>query len=1709
VEVVQHKTTNRAATVQKPAALLKRVQRQAVAGRGSLQLQSSLKVSSPKDPAEKEADVTAQKIMRMAVSESSISYVGNERGGVFRQVKQEEKEKKVQTKLQSPYITRFANSGIFTQQQPGETVQSKGEGQPNVTSTVAADIQTSTAAGLPLPLSVRRFMEPRFQSDFSNVKIHTGDKSAKLNRQLNAQAFTTGNHIFFGKDKFQPDRFEGKELIAHELTHTVQQGAAIQRRENPGTTNLLQRASEGDKRMYRTSDGKLVELPPDITEAEAAKLETEAKAAEKKLGKGPPPKPVPDVKKLAKKEGKKERIKLLAKDKKAGKVTGKATPKAGVTAAGMLKAVGSRKVAQYLAAKGTPVLLKGMGRLHQLKQNEQTHDNALEKLQQSENAVVIPPSEGQSKSNTGQVNTVSENPTPVADENKGKQKLQESLKANIPQSIEDVDNFKRDQKAQHIGADVMMVVQGDKNAVVSTFSDMETTPPPTPPEQPPEALPPEEIAPPTATMNLGQGAIAPLQKEHTDLSNFTKEADSKLTEEGVTQEQLDMVDSGDLAEANKEKKGMQKAATTEPLAVQKFAQQEAGKVDQDLKQQEKQQRDGLKAKRKANLGTTAQKQKGTKSALEKKREEVAAKINEIYTKAQNSVKKKLADLETQSMKRFDDGNAKATKEFEDNVNRQIDAFKDDRYSGFFGWARKAKDWLLGMDDLPEVKAIFDRNRATFVSTIDKLVGDISADNKRVIQECKEELNNAKVAIKEYVDKLGPDLKDIGKKAAEEMNSKLNELDQFINKKEEELQQKLADKQTAAIKAIDEKIEKMKEAMSGALAKLGKLLLLAAKKFFTWALEKAGFSLGDIEGIINKGAAVLKAIFTKPIQFVKNLINAAINGFKNFGKNFLKHLKNALFEWLTGSLEGLVLPQTWDFKGIISVALQMIGISYQNIRKHMVTVMDEDTVVRLEKTFTLVKTLITEGPMAAWEQLKEMASEMQEAFIEAVKDFIKIKIIEQAIQWVVSIFVPGAGIVKAIVGIYDTIVFFIQKAKQIMQMIGNFLGSMGEIAAGNIGAAADALESGLARGLTLVISFLAQLLRLSGITNKIKDAIGKIRDKVDAVLLKVAKWIAEKAKKVGTAVLQAGVPQDPVQRLRLGMGAAVAAVNRFAGRRVGAAILNPLLAAVRARYGFRTLTISSERNRWAVEGEINPRVREVTEALNESAPAGALGFRITGIGSVISQPVAQTQGGRLAPPPTEKFRRAYVGNTPVTLAGSPSAIAQRYRTAFPNVGRVVPEEAEKRFSLVIGVNAIDDLDNQNRAAVSGKVQTGAGVAYPWAVIGFLWRPAWKDGSGIPVADVEIVRRALRGSQVTDQDRAAARETERASINSANIPYGAIRTLILQSSQTATFTSALQARADAVFVHVSDPDTVSFNPSGDDGGIPEALFQRFDRILDGILANVQQHAGRGPRASDGGPPIVATGGYEFQFQLDPSQSVTGQTQDLRVRLSARLDMAVRQAMASVDPGSVYFPEPNLLIQVTPETIQASFGTGRLESRRLLENIRRLGVRPRLIFDTSATLVTSAERFGIEGSRVMTSWGQLRDLTEADLRAMITGSQSHAHQRNWARQVAAAYGLAPPALAPLNRLWEVFFPVSSLLCGFDPVRLREGVTGRQFTSLSSYGQTKEIRASLIEALTSPKRTAEENTALAERLISLARAAGIGLADALIAIFQRSSAG
>jgi hypothetical protein len=100
-----------------------------------------------------------------------------------------------------------------------------------VGSGVESSIQSQKGGGQALPDSSRGFFESRFGYDFGNVRVHTGSESDTLNRSLNAKAFTTGSDIFFRSGDYNPGSGSGQELLAHELTHVVQQGGANVKKE--------------------------------------------------------------------------------------------------------------------------------------------------------------------------------------------------------------------------------------------------------------------------------------------------------------------------------------------------------------------------------------------------------------------------------------------------------------------------------------------------------------------------------------------------------------------------------------------------------------------------------------------------------------------------------------------------------------------------------------------------------------------------------------------------------------------------------------------------------------------------------------------------------------------------------------------------------------------------------------------------------------------------------------------------------------------------------------------------------------------------------------------------------------------------------------------------------------------------------------------------------------------------------------------------------------------------------------------------------------------------------------------------------------------------------------------------------------------------------------------------------------------------------------
>ncbi len=108
-----------------------------------------------------------------------------------------------------------------------ETIQTKSRtSQSNASADLQSRLNSSKGGGSPLSSDLQTSMGTAFGADFSNVRIHTGSNAVEMSKDLGAQAFTHGSDIYFNEGKYDAKSNSGKHLLAHELTHTVQQGAS-------------------------------------------------------------------------------------------------------------------------------------------------------------------------------------------------------------------------------------------------------------------------------------------------------------------------------------------------------------------------------------------------------------------------------------------------------------------------------------------------------------------------------------------------------------------------------------------------------------------------------------------------------------------------------------------------------------------------------------------------------------------------------------------------------------------------------------------------------------------------------------------------------------------------------------------------------------------------------------------------------------------------------------------------------------------------------------------------------------------------------------------------------------------------------------------------------------------------------------------------------------------------------------------------------------------------------------------------------------------------------------------------------------------------------------------------------------------------------------------------------------------------------------------
>ena len=736
-----------------------------------------------------------------------------------------------------------------------------------------------------------------------------------------------------------------------------------------------------------------------------------------------------------------------------------------------------------------PAFQQVVAKARRAAKKEKRHTPAKKKAAQAQAAVEIPDKEISGRAQSNQASAIEAAPASGFNGAAFKAALMARIAALAPKTTSEADNFKSSGKLSSVKSE-MSAKAGQETAAAR--DPMQTAAGQAPDTgavaaRPASPMPPSPAGPAAAIAGAAGAAPKPKTAAQVEkpIQENTQTLDDQMQAADVTDEQLANSNEPEFKGALDAKQEAKTQAETGPQAYRQAEQDALGQAQGEAAGLAQERTQGMHADRASLFGQVVEQQSAAKTKDEQERLRVGAEINTIYEQTKGKVESILAALDGKVGATFDRGAAEAKQAFEDYVDARVKAYKQRRYGGWFGWARWAKDKLLGMPS--EVNRIYAQGRQLFISQMDAVIDNVVAIIGAGLAEAKAEIANGKKRIQEYLSGLPENLQQVGQQAAQDIQSRFESLESSVDSKQNELIDSLAKKYNDTLSAVDARIEELKAANQGLVQKALNAVVGAIKIIL---------KLKDmLLNVLSRVASVIGKIIKHPIEFLGNLISGVSQGFTNFAKNIKKHLIGGLVGWLTGALGplGIQLPDDiFSLEGIFSLVMQVLGLTWDTIRAKAVKLLGEPVVKALEQGFEIFQVLINEGPQGLWKFLKDQFSDLKDIVLGAIEDMIKTEVVEAGVEWIMGLLTPAGAFIKAAKAIYKIVMFFVEKGSQVMELVNSVIDGIGAIASGAIGGAASMIENALARALPLVIGFLASLLGLDDLAKKVQGLIAKVR-----------------------------------------------------------------------------------------------------------------------------------------------------------------------------------------------------------------------------------------------------------------------------------------------------------------------------------------------------------------------------------------------------------------------------------------------------------------------------------------------------------------------------------------------------------------------------------------------------------------------------------------
>ncbi|MEP7305152.1 MAG: hypothetical protein ABJA98_06510 [Acidobacteriota bacterium] len=733
------------------------------------------------------------------------------------------------------------------------------------------------------------------------------------------------------------------------------------------------------------------------------------------------------------------------------------------------------------------------------------HNNPAKlKAAEAQAAAVGPPNEVASQAAAAQVGKMDAQEPQPFDRAGFKTALVAKITEITPKNLKEADEFKKSGGAASVKGAVTQQVQAGKDTAQGGIKAATTEAPDPNAGQPKPVtpMPPTEAGPPAADVGAAAAAPKPKSEGEVSLQAESKGLDQQMAGAGVNDKQLETSNEPAFQSATQAKGEAQTNAQQAPAAYREREQSVIAGAKADAVAGAGLQTQQMHATRQQQFGLIGSDQLTTQQADKEARAEVAGRLEEIFQGTRTKVEDRLARLDKEVNDTFDHGAEQAKQEFEAYVDDRMTSWKIERYlstpGGSLLWI---KDQFLGLPD--EVNAFYAEGRARYVQHMDVVIDQIATTVETGLNEAKHLISAGRSEVQTYVASLPENLKQVGEDAAANIQGKFDSLKQTVDDKGNQLVDQLAQKYVENLGKLDERIGEMKAENRGLVDK--------AKAQLQGVIDTIIGLKTMLLGILAKASAAIDKIIADPIAFLGNLVAGVKAGLTNFMSNIGTHLKKGLMDWLFGALAGagLQLPETLDLKGIISIVLQVLGLTYANFRARAVAIVGEPVVKALEEAAEVFKILVTEGIPGLWRFIKEKLSDLKSMVMDAIMDFIRDRVIIAGITWLIGLLNPASAFIKACKAIYDIVMFFVNRGSQIISLVSAIVDSIAAIASGAIGVAATWVENALAKAIPVAIGFLASLLGLGDPSAPVKNTIDKARSPVFAAM----DWVIHQAVKL--------------------------------------------------------------------------------------------------------------------------------------------------------------------------------------------------------------------------------------------------------------------------------------------------------------------------------------------------------------------------------------------------------------------------------------------------------------------------------------------------------------------------------------------------------------------------------------------------------------------